>query len=129
LTRVAFYITLKSMSEAKRSGRPPGREFPVVKQIRLGEVDAAQLAVLSDVWACSEAAAVRRAIHVAARGERVLDWRAAAERMRAYYATDSEVAEWQAVDDGVMEYPVPTSAQPPAATSGSRRRRRQSVVK
>lgn len=43
-------------------GRPPGRDFEVAKTLRFAPQDAELLRALSNLWGCSEAAAVRRLI-------------------------------------------------------------------
>jgi hypothetical protein len=59
------------MSEPKKTmGRPTGREYPVIKQVRLGLKDAEDLAALAELWRCSEAAAMRRALHETRQRER-----------------------------------------------------------
>lgn len=50
-------------------GRPLGRDYPVIKQVRLANADAEALAALADAWRCSEAAAIRRAIQEALKRE------------------------------------------------------------
>ena len=55
----------------KPMGRPLGRDYPVIKQVRLGTQDAALLTALADAWRCSEAAAIRRAIAELAKREKV----------------------------------------------------------
>jgi hypothetical protein len=52
-------------TEKKARGRPAGNKYPHVKPVRLGEEDAADLAALVAEWRCSDAAAIRRAIHEA----------------------------------------------------------------
>jgi hypothetical protein len=55
----------------REMGRPAGRDYPIIKQMRLGSDDARKLGVLAEKWRCSEAAAVRRAIAIAAEQEGV----------------------------------------------------------
>jgi hypothetical protein len=92
------------MRTGKRMGRPPGRDYPIAKQIRLGTDDAERLALLTRAWECSESAAIRRAILLAT--EQDLDARcyAAAEQLADYYATDPEVQEWVNADFGTLEF-------------------------
>lgn len=89
-------------------GRPAGRDYPVIKQVRLGTQDAEELARLAGEWRCSESAAIRRAIHEkaqesgAARSRTPLvrrkaskeQLRQAAEAARHYYATDPDARAW-----------------------------------
>jgi hypothetical protein len=130
------------MNEEKRIGRPPGRDFPVVKQLRLGTDDAQRLADLAAFWGISEAAAMRRAIKRVAEEERPEEWREAAARLAEYYRTDPEVQEWQNADFGNPEFlgePDPelganhpgaraqaeaAPAQPAQATPRSQRRKK-----
>jgi hypothetical protein len=53
-----------------KRGRPVGREYPIVKQVRIGTEDAADLAHLCEEWRCKEAEAMRRAIREAAAASR-----------------------------------------------------------
>jgi hypothetical protein len=92
------------MSTLQKMGRPPGKLFPAVKQIRLGTQDAAFLALLSRAWECTEAEAMRRAIRLATEQDTDARFRAAAERLAEYYRTNPEVQEWLEADLGETEY-------------------------
>ena len=88
----------------KPSGRPSGSEYPVIKQVRLAVADAEGLSLLSREWRCSEAAAIRRAIHEKATEANALrheiseadreNLARAAEQMQDYYKNDPEAREW-----------------------------------
>ena len=56
------------MSEKPR-GRPVGQPYPVRKLLRMSEADAVDLERLAEVWRCSEAEALRRALREAAKRE------------------------------------------------------------
>jgi hypothetical protein len=69
LTACIFCITIKhrywsytenymsTSTEPKKMGRPVGRDYPIVKQVRLGTAHAADLALLVDRWGCTESEA------------------------------------------------------------------------
>ena len=53
-----------------QAGRPGGKPYPVVKQLRLRTDDAEDLRYLASEWRCPESEAARRAIRDVARRER-----------------------------------------------------------
>lgn len=58
------------MGQTKRNvGRPPKKEYGQIKSIRFDEKDQERMRALADLWRCSEAAAVRRAVAIAAQHE------------------------------------------------------------
>ena len=48
--------------EIKKTGRPAGRDYPIIKQVRFGTAHAGDLALLVDRWGCTESGAIRRAV-------------------------------------------------------------------
>jgi hypothetical protein len=60
------------MEKGKRGrGRPPGKDYEVAKSVRLGADEERLLKALSDLYSCSEAAVIRRAIKEMAKRERI----------------------------------------------------------
>ena len=51
------------MENPRPAGRPKGtKRYPVIKQLRLSDQDAADLKRLAALWRCSEAEAMRRSV-------------------------------------------------------------------
>jgi len=60
------------MDDAKLPpGRPPGKDYGKARAIRFADEDAERIRKLAQKWRCSEAAAVRRAVAIAAEQEGV----------------------------------------------------------
>jgi len=63
LTKIIYPAYNQSMKEQKKSpGRPVGKPYPVIKQVRLGTRDAKALGGLAAHWAVSESEVVRRLV-------------------------------------------------------------------
>src|SRR5204862_6081303 len=85
------------------------------------------LSRLAEMRGLSVAALLRQRVREEAgrRGVARADWKAAAERLRSYYETDPDVAEWMESDEEVLEYegePAPTDPAPARAETARERK-------
>jgi hypothetical protein len=70
LAKSSFFGYNGAMGPTKRKvGRPPKKEYGQIKSIRFDEKDQERMRALANLWRCSEAAAVRRAVAIAAQHE------------------------------------------------------------
>lgn len=92
---------------ARGRGRPAGVSFPIAVRTYENEEGARLLAELAELRGVSQAALLRTLVREEARRQGLTRdrdrMRAAAERLREYYATDPEVREWLEADDGYVE--------------------------
>ncbi len=102
------------MLQKKPVGRPQGQAFPFPVRAYENEEGLRLLTEMARRRGLAVAALLRQLVREEARRMRLLreDWSAAAENAIEYYANSPEVAEWQAADDGVMDYPAGGEAAP-----------------
>jgi hypothetical protein len=98
-----------------RRGRPKGASYTVPIRSYESEEGARLVDALAAKRGVSTAALLRLLVREEAVRQGLVsrgDWAGAAQRLRGYYATSPEVAEWEAAEDGYLEHPAPTDQQP-----------------
>jgi hypothetical protein len=96
-------------------GRPQGQTFPFPVRAYENAEGVRLLTEMARRRGLAVAALLRQLVREEARRMKLLrqDWSAAAESAVGYYTNSPEVAEWQAADDGVMDYPTEEHAASP----------------